>query len=227
MVKFNSDWLLILLVYICQFVLIRASCRVNSKIERKNNDDLHRCLLWSLPLTVRTIYPCKTFQNQNSSEYECDDFNVSQLSSIHGGRIDHSPGVIVYVRNSNDVQNVVKCALKLNYIVNALSGGHSYEGYGLGSIYNNIIINMKLINYIKINQRDKTGRFGAGTRLGPIYYETYQYDNYTISAGSCPWVGLAGHALGGGYGLLSRLHGLLSDNIIEMKAVNDQGISIV
>ncbi len=32
------------------------------------------------------------------------------------------------------------------------------------------------------------------------------------------WVGL-----GGGYGYLSRLHGLLSDNILEMKAVNAQG----
>jgi hypothetical protein len=92
-------------------------------------------------LSVRTIYLCKTLENQNSSQYECDDFNVSQLSSIHGGRIDHSPGVIVYVRDSIDVQNVLKCARKLNYIVNALSGGHSYEGYGLGSIYNNIEIN--------------------------------------------------------------------------------------
>ena len=79
------------------------------------------------------------------------------------------------------------------------------------------------LNYININPNNGTRRFGAGARLGPIYYRTYQYDNYTINAGSCPWVGLAGHALGGGYGLISRLHGLLSDNILEMKAVTAQG----
>ena len=137
--------------------------------------------------------------------------------------IAHSPAVIVYAMNSIDVQNVVKCATKLDYIVNALSGGHSYEGYGLGSTYNNIIINLERINYISINPSDETVIVGAGARLGPIYYKLYQYNQYTINAGSCAWVGLAGQALGGGYGFLSRLHGLLSDNILEFKAVNAQG----
>jgi FAD/FMN-containing dehydrogenase len=47
-----------------------------------------------------------------------------------------------------------------------------------------------------------------------------------INAGSCAWVGLAGHAVGGGYGFLARSYGLLSGNILEMKAVNAQGINI-
>jgi hypothetical protein len=190
---------------------------------RTDNSELRKCLLSSLPPSIRTVYPCDTLTNQN---IQCDHFNVSQLSSMSGGRISHSPAVIVYAMNSSDVQNVVKCATKLDYIVNALSGGHSYEGYGLGSMYNNIIINMEAINYININTNDTTGTFGAGARIGPIYYKLYQYEQYTINAGSCPWVGLAGHALGGGQGFLSRLHGLLSDNILEMKAVNAQGKSI-
>ncbi|CAF4971518.1 unnamed protein product [Rotaria sp. Silwood1] len=199
-----------------------ASYHANSKLARTNNDDLQTCLSLSLPLSIRTIYPCSTLANQNSSQYQCDHFNVNELSSVRGGRISHFPAVIVYATNSNDVQNVVKCATKLNYIVNTRSGGHSYEGYSLGSTYNNIVINMEAINYIRINQYDGTGIFGAGARIGPIYYRTYQY-NYTINAGSCAWMGLAGHALGGGQGFLGRLHGLLSDNILEMKAVNAQG----
>ncbi len=223
MVKIDSNSSFIFLVYIFQITLATASRRINYKFSKTNNNDLQTCLSSLLPLSVRTIYPCNTLTNQNSFRYQCDHFNVSRLSSIHGGRIPHSPAVVIYATDSSDVQNVLKCATKLNYIVNALSGGHSYEGYGLGSAYNNIIINMEAINYININQHDRTGTFGAGARLGPIYYKTYQYDNYTINGGSCPWVGLAGHALGGGYGLLARLHGLLSDNILEMKAVNAQG----
>ncbi|CAF1430529.1 unnamed protein product [Rotaria sordida] len=199
-----------------------ASYRANSKLARTNNDDLQTCLSSSLPFSIRTIYPCSTLANQNSSRYQCDHFNVNELSSVRGGRIAHFPAVIVYATDSNDVQNVVKCATKLNYIINARSGGHSYEGYCLGSIYNNIVINMEAINYIHINQYDGTGTFGAGARIGPIYYRTYQY-NYTINAGTCAWMGLTGHALGGGQGFLGRLHGLLSDNILEMKAVNAQG----
>ena len=113
---------------------------------------------------------------------------------------------------------MVKCATKLNYIVNLFGSAHSYEGYGLGSTYNNIVINME-----RINQNDKTVRIGAGARIGPIYYRTYQYDTHTINTGSCAWVGIAGETLGGGYDFLSRLHGLLFDSIIEIKAVNHRG----
>ncbi|CAF0812158.1 unnamed protein product [Rotaria sordida] len=182
-----------------------ASYRANSKLARTNNDDLQTCLSSSLPLSIHTIYPCSTLANQNSSQYQCDHFNVNGLSSVRGGRISHFPAVIVYATDSNDVQNVVKCATKLNYIVNARSGGHSYEGYSLGSMYNNIVINMEAINYIRINQYDGTGTFGAGARIGPIYYRTYQY-NYTINTGSCAWIGLAGHALGGGLGELITIN---------------------
>ncbi|CAF0993100.1 unnamed protein product [Didymodactylos carnosus] len=223
MIKFDSNLFFIVLLCIFQIIFNSANRHDNVNFSKTNNNDLQKCLSLSLPLSIRTIYPCNTLTNQNSSRYKCDHFNVSSLSSIRGGRISHSPAVIVYATDNSDVQNVVKCASKLNYIVNALSGGHSYEGYGLGSIYNNIIINMEAINYININQRDRTGTFGAGARLGPIYYKTYQYDKYTINAGTCPWIGLAGHALGGGFGILARLYGLLADNILEMTAVNAQG----
>ncbi|CAF1470230.1 unnamed protein product [Didymodactylos carnosus] len=93
-------------------------------LSRTNNNDLQTCLSSSLPLSIRTIYPCNTLTNQNSSRYQCDHFNVSRLSSIRGGRISHLPAVIVYATDSSDAQNVAKCASKLNYIVNPLSGGH-------------------------------------------------------------------------------------------------------
>ena len=210
------------ILYAFQMILDAGKFGVSTKFERVDNNKLRTCLSLSLPSSVRTVYPCSTVRNQHSAQYRCDHFNVSVLSAIRGGRISHSPAVIVYVRNSSDVQSVVRCATKLNYVVNARGGGHSYESYGLGSTYNNIIINMEAINYIHINQHDGTGTFGAGAKLGPIYYTTYQ-SNYTINGGSCAWVGLAGQVLGGGIGYLSRLYGLLSDNVVGMKAVNAQG----
>ena len=134
--------------------------------------------------------------------------------------------MVVHVTDNSDVQKVVKCASKLNYKVNPSGGGHSYEGYGLGSAHNNIVVNLAGINYINIDKSDGTARIGAGARLGPIYYRTYQSNNYTINGGTCVWVGIAGLGLGGGAGYLSRLHGLLTDNILEMKAVNAEGIDI-
>jgi hypothetical protein len=223
MVNYHSNPFFILLMCIFQLIFTSASRCVDYEFSKTNNNDLQKCLSSSLPLTVRTVYPCDTSENQNSSQYQCDQFNVSSLSAILGGKSSPSPGVVVYVRNSEDVQNVVKCATELNYIVNALGGGHSYERYGLGSVHNNIIINMQGINYININQNDQIGTFGAGAKLGPIYYTTYQYDKLTINGGDCAWVGIAGQILGGGYGYLVRLYGLLSDRILEIKAINAQG----
>lgn len=217
--RFHSEFFTNFLLYVSQISLITASFRIH-EFTRKNNNDLRACLSSSLP--VRTVYPCMTSTNQNNSQYPCDDVDVNELSAIRGGRIAHWPAVIVYVKNTSHVQDVVKCAAKLNYIVNALGGGHSFEGYGLGSMDNNVIMNMEAINYIDINPQDGIGTFGASARLGPIYYRTYQY-NYTVNGGSCAWVALAGQVLGGGMGFLFRSHGLLSDNVLEMKAVNAQG----
>ena len=42
---------------------------------------------------------------------------------------------------------------------------------------------------------------------------TVQIWNVTLPAGVCPTVGIGGHATGGGYGLLSRSHGVVADHI--------------
>ena len=84
----------------------------SSPTVRTNSDELRICLSSSLSSSTRTIYPCDTLANQNS---QCDHFNVSRLSNVNGGRISHAPAVVVYAMNSTDVQNVVKCATKLDY----------------------------------------------------------------------------------------------------------------
>jgi len=38
-----------------------------------------------------------------------------------------------------------------------------------------------------------------------------------IPAGTCPSVGIGGHALGGGFGLASRAWGLASDNVLAVQ----------
>ncbi|CAF3879539.1 unnamed protein product [Adineta steineri] len=223
MIKFGLNVSFILLLYVFQTIFVITICHAEHEFVTANNNELQACLSSSLPLSVRTVYPCDTSTNQNSSQYQCGYFDIKSLSAQNGGRIPHSPAVVVHVTDSNDIQKVVKCAIKLNYTVNPSSGAHSYEGYNLGSEHNNIIINLAGINYINIDASDGTARIGAGARHGPIYYRTYQSDGYTINGGTSVWVGITGLALGGGAGLLSRLHGLLSDNVLELKAVNADG----
>ena len=80
--------------------------------------------------------------------------------------------------------------------ITARSGGHSYEKYSLGGRNNVLVVDLTNINHIEIDSNAKTAKIGAGNRLGVIYYKLSQA-GFLIPAGTCPSVGIGGHALGG------------------------------
>src|SRR6202007_2854807 len=60
---------------------------------------------------------------------------------------------------------------------------------------------------------------------GVSLYDVYQKlasQGYAFPAGSCPTVGVSGHILGGGHGLLARSHGLTCDSIEQVNVVDSQ-----
>src|SRR5260370_42588963 len=54
-------------------------------------------------------------------------------------------------------------------------------------------------------------RIAAGAALGDVYTDVFKGYSVTLPGGTCGSVAAGGHISGGGYGLLSRLHGLTSD----------------
>jgi FAD/FMN-containing dehydrogenase len=62
---------------------------------------------------------------------------------------------------------------------------------------------------------------GAGVSLYDVYQELANV-GYAFPAGSCPTVGIAGHALGGGHGLLAGSHGLTCDNLQQVTLIDAQ-----
>lgn len=90
------------------------------------------------------------------------------------------------------------------------SGGHCYEGF-VSSNPHGAIIDLSL--HDAVGRDEQTGAYcvAPGARLGEVYQSLYKRYNLTLPAGSCYMVGAGGHISGGGYGLLSRLHGLTSD----------------
>jgi len=80
------------------------------------------------------------------------------------------------------------------------SGGHSYEGFSQSA---SIVIDTRLMNHIEFNRRARTMTVGSGATLAPVY-ETIGAAGFGFPGGSCPTVGIAGHALGGGFGLIGR-----------------------
>lgn len=93
--------------------------------------------------------------------------------------------------------------------VKIVSGRHCYEDFAYNGT-TRAVIDMSALNRIGLDPR--LGYFvDAGCENWTVYRTLLNGFGKTLPAGSCYSVGAGGHITGGGYGLLSRLHGLTVD----------------
>lgn len=124
--------------------------------------------------------------------------------------------------SAQDVARVLQWAQQNHVQVVARGGGHSYGGY---STTPGIVIDVRPMNSVSVADSG-VATVGAGASLLDVYTGLAAHGR-TIPAGSCPTVGVAGHALGGGYGLASRKFGTVSDNILDVEIVTAAGEVLV
>jgi FAD/FMN-containing dehydrogenase len=99
------------------------------------------------------------------------------------------------------------------------SGGHSYEGFSQSP---DLVIDVRGMVAIEPSGDKKSVSVGSGSTLGSVYKALWP-SHLAIPAGSCFPVGVAGHSLGGGFGLLGRPFGLACDSILSMEVVDASG----
>lgn len=84
-----------------------------------------------------------------------------------------------------------------------------------------------LENFQEITMNDQfIVKVGPGVRLGNLALSIYNQNKRALSHGTCPGVGLGGHATHGGFGLVARAWGLALDAITAMDVVLANGSSI-
>jgi FAD/FMN-containing dehydrogenase len=131
------------------------------------------------------------------------------------------PAGIAFCANASDVARSIGFAREHGLPMAPRSGGHSYAGY---STTTGLVIDVSLISHLGVEGNIAT--VGAGTRLIDVYSGLPQ-QGVSIPGGSCPSVGIAGLAQGGGIGVVGRLHGLTSDNIVGLKVVTADGRTVI
>jgi FAD/FMN-containing dehydrogenase len=99
------------------------------------------------------------------------------------------------------------------------SGGHSFEGFSQSP---DLVIDVRGMTTIKLSADKKSVSVGSGSSLGSVY-KALGPSHLAIPAGSCFPVGVAGHSLGGGFGLLGRRFGLACDSVLSMEVVDASG----
>ena len=102
--------------------------------------------------------------------------------------------------------------------VKITSGRHCYENF----VYNDTtraVIDMSGLNQIGFDNARNAYFVDAGCENWSVYRTLLNTHGKTLPAGSCYSVGAGGHITGGGYGLLSRMHGLTIDHLTGVDLV--------
>jgi FAD/FMN-containing dehydrogenase len=140
---------------------------------------------------------------------------------VYNERFDGSrPQAVVEPRNARDVQAVVRWAQRFGVRIVAKGGGHSYAGYS--TLSDGVVVDLRRIAGVSPAAANTRVNVGAGAQLIDVYAGLARR-GVTVPAGSCPSVGVGGHALGGGMGLAGRRFGLLSDNMTALTIVTADG----
>lgn len=146
------------------------------------------------------------------------------------------PAAVTYPKTAQQVAAIIKCAVDAGLKVQARSGGHSYANYcmftslnfrelllliepGLGGVDGAVVIDLKHFQKFSMNKETFRATAGGGTLLGDLTKRMHDAGNRAMAHGTCPQVGLGGHATIGGLGPSSRLWGTALDHIEEIEIV--------
>jgi len=148
----------------------------------------------------------------------------AQAAHVYNSRFDGVlPTWVARPLDAADARTAVQWAVAHGVPLRARSGGHSYAGYS--TLKGGLVLDLRNLRGISVDTHTNTATIGAGAQLIDVY-SALAARGVTVPAGSCPSVGIAGHALGGGMGLAGRNFGLTADNLLSARIVTADGKQI-
>ncbi|KAJ4354689.1 uncharacterized protein N0V89_006426 [Didymosphaeria variabile] len=144
-----------------------------------------------------------------------------QLSHVKPYNLDIpvNPSAVTYPRSSEQVAAIVKCAVDNSIKVQPRCGGHSYANYGIGGEDGSIVVDMKNFQQFSMDKTSWQATIGGGTLLDDVTKRLHDNGNRAMAHGTCPQVGIGGHATIGGLGPSSRMWGSALDHVEEVEVV--------
>jgi FAD/FMN-containing dehydrogenase len=145
--------------------------------------------------------------------------DFSKYNRSFNKRTQIAPRVRVVAGSAKAVSTTMLWAANNGLSFAVRSGGHSYEGFSQSP---DLVIDVRGMTGITLATDKKSVSVGSGSSLGSVYKALWP-SHLAIPAGSCFPVGVAGHSLGGGFGLLGRPFGLACDSVLSMEVVDASG----
>ncbi|MFB7662876.1 FAD-binding oxidoreductase [Kitasatospora sp. NPDC056138] len=128
------------------------------------------------------------------------------------------PESVRLVASTEQVVRAVQEAVDGGKRISVRSGGHCYADFVFNSEVQ-LVIDTTPMHAVHFDEQRRAFVVEAGATLLQAYEELYKNWGVTIPGGRCYSVGAGGHVTGGGYGFLSRKHGLTSDHLYALEVV--------
>lgn len=148
------------------------------------------------------------------------DSQYEAARGIWNGMVARRPGLIARCADMADVRAAVRTASTTGVLTAVRCGGHSLAGFS--TCDHGMVIDLSNLRQVAVNRDARRCRFGGGCLLGTVDTATQQ-DGLAFPSGVVSHTGASGLVLGGGFGWLTRLHGLSSDNVEGFTLVTADG----
>lgn len=150
-----------------------------------------------------------------------DQSGYAQARELYNPEFDRiHPAAVAYCASAADVQRCIDFVRRHPLDIALRSGGHSYAGY---STTTGLVVDVSRLHAVLPDSAAATAQVGAGARMIDIY-AGLAAAGVCVPGASCPTVGIAGLALGGGLGVLDRKLGLTLDNTLAVQIVTADGV---
>jgi FAD/FMN-containing dehydrogenase len=148
------------------------------------------------------------------------DPGYDEARTLWNAMVDRNPGLVVRCAGASDVRQAVLLAREKGLQVAVRSGGHNIAGKAVCE--GGLLIDLSTMTSVSVDPKTRRAWVEPGARLGDLDKET-QAHALAVPVGVNSTTGVAGLTLGGGFGWITRKHGMTIDNLLSVEVVTAKG----
>jgi FAD/FMN-containing dehydrogenase len=148
------------------------------------------------------------------------DAGFDEARSLWNVRLDRRPDIVARCTNAQDVVAAVAFAQRNGLALSVKGGGHSYAANSVAD--GGLLVDLSAMKRVTVDAHRRVVTLDGGVTCAELDQATQRHGLAT-PVPTVSSVGVAGAALGGGSGYLSRRYGLSVDNVLAMNVVTADG----